>query len=595
MVGRYTRLKVRHKVRTHQKRVVELGHNANRQLDRHIFRRWHNLRYGARFAIGWLLLVAILVGAVVIQIKSLGRYYLAPQPVAGGIYTEGIVGTFSNASPIYATSDIDTSVSKLVFSSLLTYDQNNRLVGSLAKSWQLDDKGTTYTVKLKDNLRWHDNQPLMADDIVFTYQTIQNPDAKSPYLPSYKDVKVTKIDNRTIQFILPVAYSPFLHSLTNGIIPQHILKNVPMAELRSHLFNNKTPIGSGPFKFSSVVTSSSQSSVNTATIQLASYTNYHLGKPKLDGITLRTYKDAEALKTANKQHKVITAAGLDISDQVVPTGHEAYSFNLMSANMLFLKTTSTNLGDASVRKALLLGTDTKALVKKLGYPVILAREPILKTQTGYNPALQQASFDKKQAIQLLNTSGWVISGKQHYRTKNGKALILRLTYQNNHDFSKIAQELQRQWADIGVNLTIEVTPDDQVGQRILDSHDYDVLLYGINIGADPDVYAYWHSSQINAKSPIHLNLSEYKSSAADLALESARSRQDVVLRAAKYKLFLEAWQKDVPAIGLYQPRYLYVISHQHIYGLDAKYINTPSDRFNNVQQWMIKTKPTKES
>jgi len=84
-------------------------------------------------------------------------------------------------------------------------------------------------------------------------------------------------------------------------------------------------------------------------------------------------------------------------------------------------------------------------------------------------------------------------------------------------------------------------------------------------------------------------LSEYKSSVADSALEAGRSRQDPVLRAVKYKPFLEAWRKDVPAIGLYQPRYLYVMSHQHIYGLDAKFINTPSDRFNNVHQWMIKT------
>ena len=256
--------------------------------------------------------------------------------------------------------------------------------------------------------------------------------------------------------------------------------------------------------------------------------------------------------------------------------------------MIFLKTTSPNLDNLAVRKALANATDVAALTSKIGYPTITVREPILSCQIGYNPSYQQVPLDLKQANQLLSDAGW-IKGKDRFRVKNGKPLTLKLTYQNSPDFSRIAQELQKQWAKVGVNLSIEVTPDNQVSRKILDSHDYDVLLYGINIGADPDVYAYWHSSQIEKKTAIHLNLSEYKSPLADAALEAGRSRQDNVVRAAKYKAFLAAWQRDVPAIGLYQPRYLYVFSHQHIYGLNAKYLNTPSDRFDNVHKWMIKT------
>ena len=78
-----------------------------------------------------------------------------------------------------------------------------------------------------------------------------------------------------------------------------------------------------------------------------------------------------------------------------------------------------------------------------------------------------------------------------------------------------------------------------------------------------------------------------------MALEAGRTRVDPKLRAAKYKPFLQAWQADAPAIGLYQPRYLY-ISNQEVYGLTPKTINAPADRFNDVHTWMINTARTQK-
>ncbi|MBP6917074.1 peptide ABC transporter substrate-binding protein [Candidatus Saccharibacteria bacterium] len=588
MINRLTKLRVRRKVKARHKQVVSISQSANRQLDRHIFRRWHNLRYAARFAIGWLSLVAILITALVVQTVGLGKHYLKISPTSGGIYSEGIVGDFSNANPIYASSNVDTSVSKLIFGSLLTYDKDNKITGDLASSWQVDQRGTTYTIKLKNNLFWHDNHKLTADDVVFTYKTIQNPDSKSPYFYAWQNVIIKRVNNNTVRFVLPNAYSPFLHLLTGGIIPKHILKNVPTAELRSHPFNNKKPIGSGPFMFKSVEVQANNQQ-NSSIIQLVRNPNYHRGLPKLDGITLFTYKNDEALLQANQKHQIITAAGLNIADRDVPQGHETHSFNLMSANMIFLKTTSPILSSLAMRQALIYGTDIKKLLSDIGYETIPVRSPILNAQIGYSSEKRQLEFNKTKAQQSLDQAGWALSPKQKVRLKDGAPLKIKLVYQANREFSSITKNLQKQWLDLGIKLVTEIVSEDQVGQKILDNHEYDVLLYGINLGADPDSYAYWHSSQLDKKNRVHLNLSEYKSSVADSALEAGRSRQDPALRAVKYKPFLEAWRKDVPAIGLYQPRYLYVMSHQHIYGLDAKFINTPSDRFNNVHQWMIKT------
>jgi peptide/nickel transport system substrate-binding protein len=260
----------------------------------------------------------------------------------------------------------------------------------------------------------------------------------------------------------------------------------------------------------------------------------------------------------------------------------------MSADMLFLKNTSTNLTDPKVRQALTKATDVNALTAQIGYSVIPVREPLLRGQIGYNPAYSQAGFNKAEAAALLDDAGWKLAPGEQVRKKDGVPLKLNLSYETNADFSRIAGALQKQWADVGVELSVDVKQEDKNSLKLVDSHDYDVLLYGISIGPDPDVFAYWHSSQFDKKSPIHLNLSEYSSKVADLALEGGRTRIDPKLRAAKYKPFLEAWQKDAPAIGLYQPRFLYV-SNQKIYGLDEQTINSPSDRFNDVYLWMIKT------
>jgi len=117
------------------------------------------------------------------------------------------------------------------------------------------------------------------------------------------------------------------------------------------------------------------------------------------------------------------------------------------------------------------------------------------------------------------------------------------------------------------------------------NHSYDILLYGISIGSDPDVYAYWHSSQAKAG---RFNLSEYKSATADVSLESGRTRPDRELRAAKYKPLLESWRADVPAIALYQPPTFYA-TRTPIFGYDPVRLNTVSDRFYNVHEWQIVT------
>jgi hypothetical protein len=130
-------------------------------------------------------------------------------------------------------------------------------------------------------------------------------------------------------------------------------------------------------------------------------------------------------------------------------------------------------------------------------------------------------------------------------------------------------------------------------QTTLSSHGYDALLYGISIGKDPDVYVYWDSRQADPRSESRLNFSEWRSTIADDALQAGRTRADMSLRAIKYQPFLQAWRDEAPALGMYQPRSLY-IARLKVYGLSEHPINAEVERFTNVHNWMIRTEGVAE-
>jgi peptide/nickel transport system substrate-binding protein len=155
----------------------------------------------------------------------------------------------------------------------------------------------------------------------------------------------------------------------------------------------------------------------------------------------------------------------------------------------------------------------------------------------------------------------------------------------------VTNQLASAWKSIGARAEIKLETSDDL-QRSIGSREYDALLYGVSIGVDPDVFVYWHSSQNDARSS-GLNFSEYKNKAADTALEAGRTRTDPAIRVIKYKPFLQTWQSDVPALGLYQPRYLY-LTHGKVFGLNEHVLNGITDHYNNVSNWEIRQVETTE-
>jgi ABC-type transport system substrate-binding protein len=191
-----TKRRFKRKLRKRQKNALVLGQQADQKIERLLIRRFDRLLSVRRFVALWISLLLLLILSGVYQTRGLSNYYQALQPVPGGLYTEGLIGTFTNANPLYANGAADTAASRLVFSGLFKYDTQNKLVGDLAKDYKLSgDAQTRYTIHLKQGLHWQDGQPLTADDVVFTYKTIQDIEAQSPLYSSWQGIIVTKLDD----------------------------------------------------------------------------------------------------------------------------------------------------------------------------------------------------------------------------------------------------------------------------------------------------------------------------------------------------------------------------------------------------------------
>ncbi len=586
------RMRLRRKVRKQRHHVEDISVQADDMLDKHVFRRFGHLVGVRRFVAAWVLLVFFVGLGAIWQVKSLDSFYLELVPTSGGVYREGMIGSFTTANPLFAVNDVDSSVSRLVFSGLFKIAPDGTLEPDLASSYEMNADGSEYVVHLKNDVKWQDGTQFTADDVVFTYDRIKNPEVKSPLFAGWSAIRIVARDPSTVVFLLPNTLSSFPFSMTNGIVPKHLLSSVPSVDLRSATFNTAQPIGTGPFRFNKVEVLGNSIDERQEKVTLETYNAYHAKKPTIDGITIRTFKDEDTMTAAFKKQEIAGMVGLETLRDDAEDTETVQSFSTPHSGqvMVFLKNSNPILSDVNVRKALLRATDTNLLREKIGYQLINSDSPFLKSHFTYDQAKVQLPFDKAEAEKLLDSAGWVRNA-EGVREKDGQKLSLRLVSQSISEYATVAQGLQEQWGAVGVLVEAVLLPEEDVQTGAIIQHDYDVLLYGVSLGPDPDVFAFWHSSQADARLKSRLNLAEYSSKAADLSLESGRTRTNSELRKVKYGPFLDAWIADVPAIALYQPRFLFVVRGT-LEGYRSGQFTTAADRYYSIADWQIRREKT---
>ncbi|MFC2574993.1 MAG: ABC transporter substrate-binding protein, partial [Candidatus Saccharimonas sp.] len=243
------------------------------------------------------------------------------------------------------------------------------------------------------------------------------------------------------------------------------------------------------------------------------------------------------------------------------------------------------LQDARVRQALRYATDTSSIRATVGDNVARLDTPILQSQIAQKlPAAPDYNLDKAKA--LLKEAGWTYNQGQ-WKGKDGRPLAVAVTTSSGRDeYKKIVDALKQQWSKLGVDVQLREIDTSSTTtsfvQSVLQPRDYDALLYELELGADPDVFAYWHSSQASASG---YNFANYSNRTVDNDLVGGRSRTNSALRAAKYIQFVNQWLNDAPAIGLYQSVGSYVLNNGASIVEPRDSLNTMNDRYADVTTW----------
>ena len=134
-----------------------------------------------------------------------------------------MVGQPRFINPILSQSnDIDSDLSSIIYSSLLKLNTKGDLVNDLVENYEIGEDKLSYTFYIKRGVKWHSGKELTVADIIFTIQTIQNPDYNSVLRSNWTGIRTEKIDDYTVKFILKNAYSPLLMNLSVGILPEYL-------------------------------------------------------------------------------------------------------------------------------------------------------------------------------------------------------------------------------------------------------------------------------------------------------------------------------------------------------------------------------------
>ena len=165
-------------------------------------------------------------------------------------------------------------------------------------------------------------------------------------------------------------------------------------------------------------------------------------------------------------------------------------------------------------------------------------------------------------------------------------LKITLVTVDQPQMTRVSEMLKEQWKQVGIELEIQQYSLLQLEKNFIKPRNYDALLFGEVLGAIPDPFPFWHSSQ---KKDPGLNLAIYDNSKADKYLEENRKAPDLETRSSKLNSFQNILIKDAPAIFLYSPDFIYATS-KDLKGVNVKKVTDPSKRFIGIEDWFINTK-----
>ena len=590
----------------------------------------------------WIIRVLILV--VILNLAYLGfNFYqnnLEVVPKQEGTYVEGLIGNPQYINPLYSSiNDVDGDIASLVFSSLFKLDRDKGLQKDLVKDYEINQAKDRYSLSLKKGVKWHSGEDLSADDIIFTFKAIKNPQFNSPLRSKFNGVEISKTGSHKIEFLLSEPDPYFLADLRFGIIPKFLWSEIIPNSARLAELNLK-PIGSGPYKFKSLI---KDKYGNILDYKLTLNKKYYGDEPYIEELEFKFFVNPEEAVSALNTNKVDGLGYLpqqNLDNLVAPESLNIRKMSLPQVNSLFFhpenNPTLENLG---VRRALNLAINKERLVSRvLGPAGKREASPLPGFSFYHNAEVDDYAFNLTEAEKKLEEQNWILTeitaeeveeikkiqesmsttspsseeqeeeeeneelttsqknklalgagkwriNKDSEEEEEKKYLIVELTYPEREIYKEMAEMIKDYWEEIGVKTILRPVAVENLQKRVLADRNFQALLYAQVFEIYPDLYSFWHSGEAESG----LNIGGYKNETVDKLLAEAR-KLNPYSREKKEK-YLEAQKiivSEVPAIFLYTPYYSYIQSKQ-IKGFETERIYSSSDRFLRVSDWYLKT------
>lgn len=444
------------------------------------------------------------------------------EPVDGGDLVYGSTGNPTLFNPYFSTDTASSDIEGLIYNSIVKTNKDLETEYDLAENIEVSEDNLEYTVKLKEGVKWHDGEEMNADDLVFAYSLMKNPDVVSERKSNFESLeKIEKIDDYTVKFTLnriDVTFYPTTLG-SYGPLPEHILGDVDPATIHENEFNYK-PIGTGPFKF--------EEWKDGEYVKVVKNEDYFEGAPHLDSITMRIITDANAMIAALSAGEVDYYPGVkgpDLETVKAIDGVKVEEGLGLAYTFLGFNQKQERFQDKRVRQAFTHAVNKEAIVETImqgaGQAAQAPDSPLMWT---YNDEVPEFEYDIEKAKALLKEAGWEDTNGNGIVDKDGVEMSFKIsTNQGNKVREDIAVVLQQQFKEIGVEAKPDIVEWGAFIERVsAPNWDYDAMILGWSLSTFPDQYDIFHSSQAKEG----LNMTWYSNPEADKLMEEARQTTD---------------------------------------------------------------------
>lgn len=506
-------------------------------------------------------------------------------------FREGLVGNISRLNPIFAhLNPVDTDVSNLIFEGLMKTNEFGEPIFNLAQDLVISNNGLEYVFTLRNDVLWQDGVPFTADDVVYTMSLLSSPDYEkySPTAKFWQTVETQKLADNLVRFRLTQPLGSFTTFLTIGLLPEHALRGTQVEQLVDHPFN-LTPIGTGAYQLGALHSSDGQA-IDQVTLHFAP-----VFAQRVEGQSGYVYRElvfslfddnVSALDAYRSSDIDAVANASTRSELMFLPDSRIYTQVQSSVTMLIFNWNDGDdpiFAERRVRQALSLGLNQQEIVDRhLAAEASFADSPLILGSWAYQPNPLWTTFDQTQAQNVLATADLqaleAVSGTDDQSTA-GALISFSIMVSDEDPLPALALDIAAQWGQLGFDVSVDRVTHDTFQTR-LESGEFQSAIVSLPVGADPDVYRYWHPGQAENG----LNYGGASNDEVAELLERGRQDRNGINRTTVYHDFQKRFAEQAIAIPLYYPLYTYVV-RDTIDGIRLGFLGTPADRFRTISDW----------